>query len=92
MKKVVAITKQPLSVTVASGETAKATVTVTGDGLTYTWYVKDTGSTVFVKSSLKGATYSFAMTEAKSGRQVYCVITDAYGNSVKTDIVTLTQE
>ena len=29
------------------------------------------------------------MSEARAGRQVYCVITDAYGNSLKTDTVTL---
>ena len=29
------------------------------------------------------------MTEARAGRQIYCVITDAHGNSVQTDTVTL---
>ncbi len=29
------------------------------------------------------------MVAAKNGREIYCVITDKYGNKVKTDTVTL---
>lgn len=32
------ITKQPVSVTVSSGTTAKVDVDATGEGLTYKWY------------------------------------------------------
>ena len=40
----VSITKQPTSVTVANGATAKVSFTATGDGLTYRWYYKDAGA------------------------------------------------
>ena len=83
------ITKQPANAIVASGKTVSTSVTATGDGLTYQWYVKDPGKSSFYKSSVTGSTYGYAMTEAKSGRQAYCVITDAYGTSVKTNTVTL---
>lgn len=85
------ISKQPKSVTVAPKKTASVTVKATGQGLKYQWYVKDPGGS-FTKSSIKKATYSFKMTSAKSGRQVYCVITDKWGNSIRTDTVTMKQE
>lgn len=89
----VKITAQPKSVTVAkAGDTARTTVTATGDGLTYQWYVKDPGSSSFTKSSNTTKSYSVVLTAAKSGRQVYCVVGDKYGNTVKSNTVTLTIE
>ncbi|MBE6037870.1 MAG: leucine-rich repeat domain-containing protein [Anaerofustis stercorihominis] len=86
----VKITSQPKSVTVAKGATAKVTLTATGEGLTYKWYFKNTGSSKFsYTSSFTGNSYSVKMDESRSGRQVYCVVTDKYGNSVQSDTVTL---
>ena len=89
MKKVAKITKQPASVTVASGASAKITLTATGDGLTYTWYIKNKGATTWSKSSATGSSYSVTMKDTSNGRQVYCVVKDKYGNSVKSNIITL---
>ena len=87
---VVAITKQPVSVTVAEGATAKVTVTATGDDLTYMWYYKNAGDSSFARTtSFTGNYYSVEMTAARAGRQVYCVVMDAYGNTVKSNTVTL---
>jgi len=84
------ITKQPVSVTVAEGKTATVTVQAQGDGLTYKWYYKNKGDSKFsLTDSFKGTTYSVAMDSTRNGRQVYCVITDQYGNSVTTNTVTL---
>ena len=84
----VAITKQPKSVTVADGQKATISLTATGDGLKYQWYYKYNGK--FVASSGTGkATYSITMTQACAGRDMYCVITDKYGNTVQSDTVTL---
>lgn len=83
------IKKQPANVGVAEGETAKTGVSAVGDGVKYQWYYKNPDASKFIKSSITSKTYSFKMTKAKSGRQVYCLITDAYGNKVKTDVVTL---
>ncbi len=84
------IVTQPTDVTVASGETAEVTVEAVGDDLTYTWYYKNPGASKFTKTTaFDGPTYSVTMSASRSGRQVYCVITDAYGSSVKSDTVTL---
>ena len=84
------ITQQPKDVTVASGATAKTSVVATGEGLTYQWYYTSNGSTsAFYKSSTTTATYSTTMDSSRDGRKVYCVITDKYGNSVKSNTVTL---
>ena len=40
-------------------------------------------------SSFTGNSYSVKMNEERAGRQIYCVITDAFGNQVTTDIATL---
>jgi len=86
----VVITKQPASVTVAKGKTAAVTVTAKGEGLKYQWYYTAGGnSSTFTKSSITSATYFTTMDAAKSGRRVYCVITDKYGNTVKTSTATL---
>ena len=92
MKKTATITKQPASVSVASGATAKTTVTATGDGLSYTWYYKDTSASTYSKSSTTTNTYSAEMNSWRNGRKVYCVVTDKYGNSVKSSVVTLSMK
>gem|GEM_PF-2185422 len=86
----VKITTQPKNVTVV-GVGTKATVTVVaeGEGLTYTWYVKDPGDTKFSKSSIAKSSYSIALTEEKNGRQAYCIVKDAYGNSEQSKTVTM---
>ncbi len=60
-----------------------------GDGLTYTWYVKDPGAKRFSVSSTATKTYSVNLTAARNGRQLYCVVSDAYGNTVTTATVSL---
>ena len=84
------IVKQPANAVAKSGKKATVTLEATGDGLTYTWYFKNPGSSKFSKTStFTGNTYSVTMDASRNGRQVYCVITDKYGNSVTTDIATL---
>lgn len=83
------IKEQPTHVAAEAGEKVKTAVKASGDGLKYQWYYKNPDANKFKKSSITSKTYSFKMTKAKSGRQVYCVITDAYGNKVKTQTVTL---
>lgn len=84
-----AVRTQPKDAYADSGKTASTTVKATGSGLKYTWYVKNPGSDTFSKSSVTKATYSYKMTKSKSGREVYCVITDKYGNSVQTETITM---
>ena len=89
MKTVAKITKQPANATAAKGATVKTTVTAVGDGATYTWYFKNKGASSYTKSSITGKTYSMTMDATRNGRQVYCVVKDKYGNSVKSNVVTL---
>ena len=89
MKPSLVITKQPESVTVAEGELAKVSVEASGEGLSYAWWIASAGSTKFSKSSVTGSSYSTVMNASRSGRQLYCVITDASGNTVTTDTVTM---
>ena len=82
------ITTQPKTATYAKyGETAKVTVKATGDGLKYTWYIKNDGATKYSKSSVTSATYSVKMADKAHGRRLYCVITDAWGKKLQTKTV-----
>ena len=73
----------------AVGKTAKITLDVQGEGLKYTWYYSLPGKTTFYKSSITDSEYKLTLSEDRIGRKVYCVITDAFGNSVQTETVTL---
>ncbi len=83
------VTTQPVSVKVKKNTTAKVTVKAVGDGLKYTWYVKNPGATTYTKSSITKSTYSVKMTSANNGRLVYCVVTDKYGKTDKTKTVSM---
>ncbi|MBQ3533252.1 MAG: hypothetical protein IJA51_06050, partial [Oscillospiraceae bacterium] len=85
-----AITKQPESVTAASGKTVTVSFTAEGEGLKYEWYYKNKGETKFTKTTtFTGPEYTTVMNATRAGRQIYCVVTDKYGTSVKTNTVTL---
>ena len=86
------ITVQPESVRVDVGEQARVSFEAEGTELRYQWYLRDPGQETWSRSSLKSDTYAVTMIPAKSGRQVYCVITDKYGNSVTSEIATLRLE
>ena len=45
----------------------------------------------FKISSNKTASYAYTMQSYMHNRQVYCVITDQYGNQLVTEVVTLTR-
>ncbi len=86
------ITTQPKNVSVANGQKASATVVAKGSGLSYQWYVKNKNATTFTKSSIMKNTYSVTMSDTVNGRQIYCVITDVKGNTLKTTTVTLSKK
>lgn len=88
--KPIVIKKQPESVIVANGEITVVQVEAIGRDLKYCWWVMEKGETIFQKSSITEAVYTTKMDEARDGRQLYCEITDAKGNTMKTEIVTIT--
>ena len=83
------ITTQPKTSYTAYGSTAKATVKATGDGLKYTWYVKNAGASKYTKSSVTKSTYSAKMTDSIKGRSVYCVVKDKKGKTIKSSTAIL---
>ena len=83
------ILTQPKNTYTKSGSTAKVTVEADGDDLTYEWYIKNAGQKKYTKSSVTKATYSCKMNDKAKDRYVYCVVTDKYGNSVKSKTVVL---
>ena len=89
LAKVAKITTQPVNTVSPKNKTVKVSVKATGDGLKYQWYYAKKGSSKYKKTNVTSATYSVKMTSSVNGRKVYCVVTDKYGNSVKTKAVTL---
>lgn len=83
------ILTQPKRAYAAMGKKATVTVKARGNGLTYTWYVKNSGGKKYSKSSVTKNTYSVTMSEKVDQRLVYCVIKDAHGNTVRTETVRL---
>ena len=86
------ITTEPKNTYVKQGETAKLTVKAKGDGLKYTWYIKNAGASKYTKSSITKSTYSVKMSDKVHGRYVYCVVTDKYGKTDKSKTVVLRQQ
>lgn len=83
------IITQPVDDEAALKEGYNVFVVAEGDGLTYQWYLCNDGTDKWGPSAVKSRKYSGTMTRARANRQVYCIITDAYGNQVQTDTVTL---
>ncbi len=92
LREAVSVVTQPKTVTVKKNTIAKTTVTASGDGLQYVWYVKNAGAEKYVKSSITAATYSVKMTDKVNGRRVLCYVYDKYGNKVQTKSVLLKME
>lgn len=84
------ILNQPTDAAAKLGEGYYTEVIAEGDGLKYQWYFKNKKSEEFHKSSVRDNSYDDVMTKERNGRQIYCVVTDGWGNSLKTDTVTLT--
>ena len=86
-----AITAQPKSVSVITGEKAAFEVTATGTDVTYQWKIDRNDGKGFVDiNGATGAAYTTGVTDKDcNGFKYQCVIRNATG-SVTTDIVTLT--
>lgn len=101
----VTITAQPQDIAIEHGQTGTVTVEAEGTGLTYQWYgldVSGNGVQLGETPTYSGATTNtlsvavhdnFVELYGESGKSVYCVITDAYGNTItsNTIIVTVTE-
>ena len=83
------IISQPTDASACFDERFCATVEAKGEGLKYKWYFRNAGSDIWYTSGVRDNTYDDVMTTARAGREVYCVITDQYGNQVQTEAVTI---
>ncbi|MBQ3575211.1 MAG: hypothetical protein IJA26_06055, partial [Clostridia bacterium] len=85
-----AITAQPATAELPEGEMTNITVEATGDGLTYQWYVMPVSKSEFaVAEGFNTNVYSVPVDFDSDWSQVYCVITDAYGNSVTSETASI---
>ena len=82
------ITKQPQHVQKEDYRTyVTMSVTAVGDGLKYQWYYKNIDMDAFKPvsgSDGQKSSYSYKLDWTTRGRKSYCVVTDKYGNSVKS--------
>jgi len=74
------------------GMEAAVSVDVQGDGLQYQWYFKNAGRSNFYKTVCTDPTYSVAMNSERDGRQVFCAVSDAHGNYLQSQTVTLSAD
>lgn len=85
---ILTIVKQPEHTAAEIGEKAVVQVEALGDGLTYQWYTKNKADTTFaLDPNATGNSYSFTMDAAQSGKKMYCIITDRFGNTVQSNTV-----
>lgn len=86
------IINHPTNVHAPIGDTALFTVEATGESLTYTWQYRNKGGTSWLDSPLSTAdtpTLSVPVTETHDGMSYRCMITDAGGEIVFTDVAYL---
>ena len=85
----VEIISNPANTTGQLNSIVSTSVKATGCGLKYQWYERNAGTTYWGRSSDTDATYSCTLTKFRNGKEVYCEITDAFGNKIKTRTATL---
>ena len=86
-----AITQQPVNVTVRPGENAVFSVKASGSGLQYQWYYKKSGATSWCAWNGKTtASITVTSNDTWNGMQVRCIITDNAGYSVTSSAAKVT--
>ena len=83
------ITGQPRISFSPTDPVAVVSLEVEGDGLTYAWYIKDADNAMYVKSAVTGPAYPAKISHENGNRQIMCVVTDQYGNTVKSQSIPL---
>ena len=86
------ILSQPESVSCANGEMVTFTVTARGDSLKYRWYASADGEKwdMTYLTGYDTETLSFEVNASRAAKIYRCVITDAAGNTVTSNIVSVT--
>ena len=89
------ILTQPESFVGAVNDNVAFTVEATGNGLTYEWFFSTDGGETWAKSYSPGyATNTLApiLRAHRDGNMYKCVVTDVLGNSVESDVVSMSVE
>lgn len=87
----ISITSQPKDYSGIVGDKATFTVVATGTNLTYQWQTNKNGT--WADSSLTGAktsSLSIDLTAARNGYKFRCIIKDSKGNTLTSNVATLT--
>ena len=82
---------QPTDKSVNAGESLTVSLKASGVKLSYQWYYQKTGQTSF--SQWKGRTHESETVKPNAswnGIQLYCVVTDSGGSTVKSNTITVT--
>ena len=88
-----AIIEQPKSCAIALGESLTLSVKAQGMGLQYQWYYKKEGQSQFSEwPSRVRPTETVIPPDSWNGIQLFCIVTDKYGNSVQSETITVTVE
>lgn len=85
------ITTQPADQYVVVGQQATFSISATGDGLTYQWYInRNDGSGWQALSGKTGTSHTNTpVTPKNNGYQYSCLVTDAHGNTLRSGIAAL---
>ena len=84
------IIRQPKSTTVSPGDAITVSLKASGTGLQYQWYFKKQGQTDF--SEWKNRTHdseTVTPNDTWNGIQLYCLVTDKSGKSLRSDVITV---
>jgi len=87
------IISQPIEYVGAVNDDVVFTVGVTGNGLVYQWYYSSDHGSTWTKCTSPGYntdTLQVALRAYRNGYQYKCVITDAFGESVASNVVSMT--
>ena len=84
------ITAQPQNISVKTGKAATFSVKASGEGLKYQWYYKKSYGSWSIWKEYTQDTVRTHSGSTWNGMQVRCLITDKYGNTVYSDIATVT--
>ena len=85
------ITTQPVNKSVKLGNSVTVSLSAQGSGLSYQWYYKKSGQSSF--SAWNGRTHASETckpNETWNGMQLYCLVKDAFGKSVKSNTIKIT--
>ena len=86
-----ALTAQPSGKTVILGSPVTLSVKAEADGLKYQWYFKKSGQSSFSKwSGRTRPSETVTPPEAWNGIQLYCLVKDSAGNSIRSATVKIT--